>query len=101
MRGSVAREIGGTHHTISEPPVSIAGVSRSGGTGILACARLAQARMLVPPNRRGFGMSLVSAAAPHPEETIVALSSAPGPGQRAIVRISGPQARRIVDAVFS
>ena len=46
-------------------------------------------------------MSLVSAAAPHPEETIVALSSAPGPGQRAIVRISGPQARHIVDAVFS
>ncbi|HXD86152.1 MAG TPA: tRNA modification GTPase [Urbifossiella sp.] len=46
-------------------------------------------------------MSLVSAAAPHPEETIVALSSAPGPGQRAIVRISGPQAREVVDAVFS
>lgn len=38
---------------------------------------------------------------PHPDDTIVALSSAPGPGRRAIVRASGPTARRVVDAVFT
>src|SRR5437588_5321025 len=37
---------------------------------------------------------------PNPEDTIVALSSAPGPGLRAIVRLSGPQALRIVRTVF-
>jgi tRNA modification GTPase len=37
---------------------------------------------------------------PNPEDTIVALSSAPGPGLRAIVRLSGPQALRIARAVF-
>src|SRR5436309_15902660 len=37
---------------------------------------------------------------PHPEDTIVALSSAPGPGGRAIVRLSGPQALRVVRTLF-
>ncbi len=37
---------------------------------------------------------------PHPEDTIVALSSAAGPGARAVVRLSGPNARAVVDAVF-
>lgn len=37
---------------------------------------------------------------PHVEDTIVALSSAPGPGARAIVRLSGPGARGVVTAVF-
>lgn len=39
----------------------------------------------------------------HPDlnDTIVALSSAPGPGGRAIVRLSGPDAIRIVAKVFS
>ncbi|OAI48366.1 tRNA modification GTPase TrmE [Planctomycetaceae bacterium SCGC AG-212-F19] len=37
---------------------------------------------------------------PHPDDTIVALSSAPGGGARAIVRLSGPGALRIVLAVF-
>src|SRR5437763_6514528 len=37
---------------------------------------------------------------PTPEDTIVALSSAPGPGLRAIVRLSGSQARRIARTVF-
>src|SRR5207244_2560135 len=37
---------------------------------------------------------------PHPEDTIVALSSAPGPGERAIVRLSGSQALRIARSVF-
>jgi len=37
---------------------------------------------------------------PHAEDTIVALSSAPGPGARAIVRLSGPGARGAVAAVF-
>jgi tRNA modification GTPase len=37
---------------------------------------------------------------PHPDDTIVALSSAPGPGLRAIVRVSGPQTREVVAAVF-
>src|SRR3989442_12652078 len=35
----------------------------------------------------------------HPEETIVALSSAPGPGGRAIVRLSGPEALAVVERV--
>ncbi len=34
-------------------------------------------------------------------DTIVALSSAPGPGARAIVRLSGPDALRIASAVFA
>ncbi len=37
---------------------------------------------------------------PHTEDTIVALSSAPGAGARAIVRLSGPGARGAVAAVF-
>src|SRR5438309_3577381 len=36
-----------------------------------------------------------------PQDTIVALSSAAGPGGRAIVRLSGPQALRIAEVVFS
>ena len=38
---------------------------------------------------------------PHPDDTIVALSSAAGPGRRAIVRVSGPKARAVADAVFT
>lgn len=39
---------------------------------------------------------------PHdPNDTIVAVSSAPGPGARAIVRLSGPAALTIVSRVFS
>src|SRR5437762_12306076 len=34
------------------------------------------------------------------EETIVALSSAIGPGARAVVRLSGPQVLAVVGAVF-
>ena len=34
------------------------------------------------------------------DDTIVALASAPGPGTRAIVRLSGPDARRIVATTF-
>jgi tRNA modification GTPase len=37
---------------------------------------------------------------PHPEDTIVALSSASGPGGRAIVRLSGPQALSVVLKLF-
>ncbi len=37
---------------------------------------------------------------PDPEETIVALASAPGPGARAIVRLSGPAAGRIAAQAF-
>ncbi len=35
------------------------------------------------------------------DDTIVALSSAPGPGARAIVRLSGTEARAIVDRIFT
>src|SRR4051812_1444232 len=34
------------------------------------------------------------------DDTIVALASAPGPGARAVVRLSGPDSRRVVGAVF-
>ncbi|MBO0698340.1 MAG: 50S ribosome-binding GTPase, partial [Zavarzinella sp.] len=34
------------------------------------------------------------------DDTIVALASAPGPGPRAVVRLSGPDARRVVGTVF-
>src|SRR5262249_28620286 len=37
---------------------------------------------------------------PDPEDTIVALSSALGPGARAIVRLSGPESLRIAGQVF-
>ena len=36
---------------------------------------------------------------PHPDDTIVALSSAPGPGGRAVVRVSGPRTREVIRAV--
>jgi tRNA modification GTPase len=38
---------------------------------------------------------------PHPEDTIVAVSSAPGLGARAIVRVSGPNAVGVVNALFT
>ena len=34
------------------------------------------------------------------DDTIVALASAPGPGARAVVRLSGPDSRRVVSALF-
>ena len=34
------------------------------------------------------------------DDTIVAVASAPGPGARAVVRLSGPDARRVVGTVF-
>jgi tRNA modification GTPase len=37
---------------------------------------------------------------PHLEDTIVALASVPGPGARAIVRLSGPETARVVSGVF-
>jgi len=37
---------------------------------------------------------------PNPQDTIVALATAPGPGLRAIVRLSGPDALRVTDQVF-
>lgn len=46
-------------------------------------------------------MTLTAAgAAPHPDDTIVAVSSASGPAVRAIVRVSGPHTRAVVNAVF-
>jgi len=36
----------------------------------------------------------------HPDDTIVAISSAPGPGVRGIVRLSGAQSRSIVESLF-
>jgi tRNA modification GTPase len=38
---------------------------------------------------------------PHPDDTIVALASAPGPGARAIVRLSGPRAWEVALAAFT
>src|SRR5215218_7222079 len=35
------------------------------------------------------------------DDTIVALASPPGPGARAVVRLSGPAARRVVATVFA
>jgi len=37
---------------------------------------------------------------PHPEDTIVALSSAAGPGVRGIVRMSGPNTRKVVESLI-
>ncbi|MEW4527578.1 tRNA modification GTPase [Maioricimonas sp. JC845] len=36
----------------------------------------------------------------HPDDTIAAIASAPGPGWHGIIRVSGPRMREIVDAVF-
>src|SRR5262249_29999592 len=38
---------------------------------------------------------------PDPQDTIVALSTAPGPGARAIVRLTGPDAVTVAAAVFT
>ena len=40
-------------------------------------------------------------SSPTLDDTIVAVSSAPGPGRRAIVRVTGPGTREIVEIVFS
>ncbi len=48
----------------------------------------------------GVAMSFEKIAAPHLEDTIVAVSSAAGAAPRAIVRIGGPNAKEIVAAVF-
>ena len=45
-------------------------------------------------------MPLTATAAPHPDDTIAAVSSAPGPAPRAIVRVSGPGTRAVVESVF-
>ena len=45
-------------------------------------------------------MSFTATAAPHPDDTIVAVSSAGGPAPRAIVRVGGPNARAVVAKVF-
>jgi tRNA modification GTPase len=37
----------------------------------------------------------------HPDDTIVAVSSAPGPGARAVVRLSGPAAGQLVASIFT
>ena len=37
----------------------------------------------------------------HPDDTIAALASAPGPGLRGIVRISGPATKAVVEEVFT
>ena len=42
----------------------------------------------------------VSNQAPHLDDTIVALSSAPGAGARAIVRVGGPDTRKVIDSLF-
>lgn len=39
-------------------------------------------------------------SAPHPDDTIVAVSSASGPAPRAIIRVGGPNARAVVAKVF-
>jgi tRNA modification GTPase len=46
-------------------------------------------------------MSFAGTTAPHPDETIVAVSSAPGPGERAVVRVGGPDARAVVGKLFT
>lgn len=38
---------------------------------------------------------------PHPDDTIAAVSSAAGPGLRAVVRVTGPNARAVVGTVFA
>ncbi len=45
-------------------------------------------------------MSFTATAAPHPDDTIVAVSSASGPAPRAIVRVSGPNTHAVVAKVF-
>ena len=39
--------------------------------------------------------------APHPDDTIAALASAPGPASRGIVRVSGPLVRTTLTSLFS
>jgi tRNA modification GTPase len=38
---------------------------------------------------------------PHPDDTIIALASAPGPGSRAIVRLSGNQTQSLLQTIFT
>jgi len=45
-------------------------------------------------------MSFEKTTLPHPDDTIVAVSSASGPATRAIVRVSGPNTRGVVEGIF-
>lgn len=45
-------------------------------------------------------MSFEKTALPHPDDTIVAVASAPGAGARAIVRVGGPDAESVIARVF-
>ena len=54
----------------------------------------------MPVYEPGGAMSFEKTAAPHPDDTIVAVSSGCGPAPRAIVRVGGPRARTAVEAVF-
>jgi tRNA modification GTPase len=53
------------------------------------------------PMNRGTTSAQTTAMVPDPLDTIVALSSAPGPGARAIVRLSGPEAWRRAATLFT
>lgn len=44
---------------------------------------------------------MTGSTSPHLEDTILAVSSAPGPGRRAIVRLTGPMSLAIIGSVFS
>ena len=46
-------------------------------------------------------MPFEATSTPHPDDTIVAVSSAAGAAERAIVRIGGPNTRAVVQALFS
>ena len=37
----------------------------------------------------------------HPDDTIAALASAPGPGMRGIIRISGPETKAVLEGFFT
>src|SRR5262249_8724909 len=57
--------------------------------------------MATAPINRGTTSAPTGAMVPDLQDTIVALSSAPGPGARAIVRLSGPAAWRCAAVLFT
>ena len=76
---------------------------RRTGDGLSHLSRAAGLAERLParPGRRAPALPFLRREVMHTRDTITALSTAPGPGGRAIVRISGPASIAVVAALFA
>ncbi len=92
------------HSRNAEDFFSCVSGERGWGEGVCVCAAQCNQSSAPPnpsrPRSEGRKSDLESTLVADLRDTIVALSSAPGPGARAIVRLSGPSALSIVQPLF-